>query len=57
MVKICAQENMFKQPGKYEPQHDKTNKITYAPSELRSASASAQSDQILCCPHEKTSCP
>ena len=57
MVKICAQENMFKHPGKYEPQHDKTNKITYAPSELLSASASAQSDQILCCPHEKTLTP
>ena len=32
-----------------EPQHDKTNKMTCAPSEDRSAWASAQSDQSLRC--------
>ena len=38
-----------------EPPHNKTNKMTCAPSELRSACASTQSDQNLCCPHEETS--
>ena len=33
----------------YEPPHDKTNKVTCAPSELRSAWASAQSDQSSLC--------
>ena len=34
--------------------HDKTNKMACAPSELRSALASAQSDQSLRCPHEES---
>ena len=33
----------------YEPPHDKTNKVTCAPSELRSSWASAQSDQSSLC--------
>ena len=36
-----------------EPPRDKTNKVACAPSEDRSAWASAQSDQSLRCPHEK----
>ena len=36
-----------------EPSHDKTNKMTYAPSEDWSAWASIQSDQSLRCPHEE----
>ena len=32
-----------------EPQHDKTNKMTCVPSRLRSAGASAQSDQSWLC--------
>ena len=38
----------------FEPPHDKTNKMIYAPSEDRSAWASAQSDQSLRCPHEES---
>ena len=39
----------------FEPPHDKTNKMTFAPSEdSESAWASAQSDQSLRCPHEET---
>ena len=34
-----------------EPQHDITNKITCAPSEV---SDQPESDQSLRCPHEKT---
>ena len=37
-----------------EPLRDKTNKVAYAPSEDRSAWASAQSDQCLRCPHEES---
>ena len=37
-----------------EPPHDKTNKMTCAPSEDRSAWVSAQSDQSLRCLHEET---
>ena len=33
----------------YEPPHDKTNKVACAPSEVRSAWASAQSDQSSLC--------
>ena len=36
-----------------EPQHDKTNRMTYAPSE-DSGWASAPSDQSLRCSHEET---
>ena len=36
----------------FEPQHDKTNKMTRAPSYLISAWPSAQSDQSSC-PHEE----
>ena len=35
----------------FEPPHDKTNKMTCALRRLRSAWASAQSDQSLRCPH------
>ena len=35
----------------YEPAHDKTNKIACAPSKVRSAWASAQSDQSSLCAH------
>ena len=38
---------------KYEPRHDKTNKWLCAQRKLRSAWASAQSDQSLRCPHEE----
>ena len=37
----------------FEPPHDKTNKMAYVRSELRSAWAFAQSDQSLRCPHEE----
>ena len=37
-----------------EPPHDKTNKMTCAQRRLRSACASAQSDQRLPCPHDDT---
>ena len=37
----------------YEPRHDKTNKMS-APSEDKSALASAQSDQSLRSPHKET---
>ena len=37
----------------FEPEHDKTNKMTFMPSGLRSAWSSAQSDQSLRCPHEE----
>ena len=37
-----------------EPPHDKTNKMTCAPSEDRSAWVSAQPDQSLRCPHEES---
>ena len=40
-------------PSPYAPPHDKTNKMTRAPIELRSAWASAQSDQSLHCLHEE----
>ena len=33
----------------FEPQHDKSNKMTCAQRRLRSACASALSDQNLCC--------
>ena len=33
----------------FEPQHDKTNKMTVRPAKLKSAWASAQSDQSLSC--------
>ena len=36
---------------KHEPPQNKTNKMVFAPSEDRSAWASAQSDQSLCCGH------
>ena len=39
----------------FEPQHDKTNKMTVRPVRLRSAWASAQSDQSLHCPYEEDS--
>ena len=38
----------------YEPPHDRTNKMACAPSEDRSAWASAQSDQSFRCPHEES---
>ena len=38
----------------FEPANDKTNKMACAPSEDRSAWASAQSDQSLRCPHVET---
>ena len=38
----------------YDQAHDKTNKIAWAPSEDRSAWTSAQFDQSLRCPHEKS---
>ena len=38
----------------FEPRHDKTNKRVCAKRRLRSAWASAQSDQSLRCPHEET---
>ena len=37
-----------------EPRHDKTNKVPMPKLRLRSAWASAESDQSLCCPHEET---
>ena len=37
-----------------EPPHDKTNELTFAPSEDWSAWASAQSDQSLRCPHDES---
>ena len=37
-----------------EPPNDKTNKMARAPSEDRSAWASAQSDQNFRCPHEES---
>ena len=37
-----------------KPPHDKTIKMACAPSEDRSAWASAQSDQSLHCPHEES---
>ena len=37
-----------------EPRHDKTNKMSCTQRRLRSAWASAQSDQSLRCPHEET---
>ena len=37
-----------------EPHHDKTNKMMCAQQRLRSAWASAQSDQSLPCLHEET---
>ena len=38
----------------YEPPRDKTNKVSGAQRRLRSAWASAQSDQSLRCPHEES---
>ena len=38
----------------YEPEHDKSNNDLCAQQRLRSAWASAQSDQSLRCPHETT---
>ena len=38
----------------YEPPHDKTNKMMCAQRRLRSAWASAQSDQSLPCVHEES---
>ena len=40
-----------------EPPHDKTNKMTCAPSEDSNTWASAQSDQSLHCPHGETMGP
>ena len=37
-----------------EPPHDKTNKVTVRQRRLRSAWASAQSDQSRRCPHEES---
>ena len=36
----------------YEPPHDKTNKMSCAPSE--DSDQTAQSDQSLRCPHEES---
>ena len=47
-VDLSVRTNIF------ESLHDKTNKMTCAPSKLRSAWSSAQSDQSLRCPHEET---
>ena len=41
----------------YGPRHDKTNKMVVRPARLRSAWASAQSDQSLRCPHEESMGP
>ena len=39
---------------KFEPVHDKTNKMTCAQQRLRSALVSAHSDQSLCSLHEES---
>ena len=41
----------------YEPPHDKTTKWHVCPAKLRSAWPSAQSDQDLRSPHDKSLCP
>ena len=39
--------------NQFEPRHDKTKKMSVPQQRLRSARASAQSDQSLRCPHEE----
>ena len=38
---------------KYEPPHDKSNKMTVRPAKIQISLASAQSDQSFRCPHEE----
>ena len=38
----------------YEPQHDKTNKMSVSPAKTQISLASDQSDQSLRCPHEES---
>ena len=37
---------------KFEPPHDKTNKMSVHPAKTQISLASAQSDQCLCCAHQ-----
>ena len=49
-MSICF-ANSVEEP--FEPPHDKTNNMVVRPAKIRSAWASAQSDQSLRCPHEE----
>ena len=49
-MSICF-ANSVEEP--FEPPHDKTNNVAVRPAKIRSAWASAQSDQSLRCPHEE----
>ena len=50
-MSICF-ANSVEEP--FKPPHDKTNTMAVRPAKIRSAWASAKSDQSLRCPHEES---
>ena len=50
----CLPRSLVGDAAINEPPHDKSNKMACAPSRLRSAWASVQSNQSHCCPHEES---